>query len=501
MASIHKILVANRGEIALRVMRTCKEMGIQTVAVYSEPDRDSLHVSYADEAYCIGPAAAKESYLRIDRLIDVALSAKADAIHPGYGFLSENPAFVEAALAAGLIFIGPPASAMEAMGSKTRSRQVMQAAGVPVVPGLLDAVSDPQMALEYAHKIGFPVMLKAAFGGGGKGMRKVDKAEAFISAYEAACSEAQNAFGDGAVYIEKYLVKPRHIEIQIFADTQGHIVSFAERECSAQRRHQKVIEESPSPFVTPDMRASMGQVARQAASAVGYVGAGTVEFLADADRHFYFMEMNTRLQVEHPITEMITGLDLVEWQIRVARGEPLCLIDKQIPHQGWAMEARICAEDPASMFMPSPGVVSNISWPAGPYVRIDSALTAGSEVTMNYDPMIAKVVAWGKDREAARHRLSRALNELDIRGCITNRYFVGQLLEDARFVSGEYDTSIIEQHVREQKPAVLDEQAQTALMAAAIYQLKQAKTRQTSEVTQAQTSLWPKVEPEFLVGV
>jgi len=472
---IKKVLVANRGEIAVRVMRTCREMGIPTVAVFSEPDRKSQHVRYATEAYHIGPAAAKESYLNIAKILDVAKKSGADAIHPGYGFLSENATFAQAVADAGLIFIGPKPHSMNAMGSKTAARQLMSKAGVPVIPGLEDAINDEAEALAYAKKIGFPVMLKAAAGGGGKGMRKVDRAEDFLSAWQGAKSEARNSFADDAVYIEKFLDKPRHIEVQVFGDQHGRVIAFAERECSVQRRHQKVIEESPSCFVDENMRRRMGEVAIQAAKAVDYVGAGTIEFLVDANHNFYFMEMNTRLQVEHPITEMITSLDLVEMQIQVARGEPITLTDEDLKPKGWAMEARVCAEDPRNNFLPTPGHVRHFRAPGGPYVRTDTAIYSGADVTGDYDPMIAKVVAWGPTRAKAIARLTRALSEFTIKGCTTNTMFLRQLLAFPEFMEGQYDTGLIERFQKTPNRWFEEEHKIVALLGAALFNFESEK--------------------------
>jgi len=441
--NIRKILVANRGEIAVRVMRSCRELGIPTVAVYSDADRTALHVRYATEAFHIGPASAKESYLNIDKIIEVCKASGVDAVHPGYGFLSENAQFVRAVQEAGLIFIGPQPESMEKMGSKTAARAFMQAAGVPVVPGNAEAIKSPEAGLKLAEEMGFPVMLKAAHGGGGKGMRKVVAAKDFVSAFNGAQSESRNSFSSDEIYIEKYLDKPRHIEIQVMADVFGKTVAFAERECSVQRRHQKIIEESPSSFIDEHTREQMKKTACQAAKAVDYVGAGTIEFLVDSQKNFYFMEMNTRLQVEHPITEMITGHDLVALQIAVAQNEPLDIDDDQ-PAHGWAIEARVCAEDPDNNFLPTPGTITHLRQSGGPYVRTDTGLYSGSTVPMEYDPMIAKVVAWAQTRDGAIKRLDRALSELTIKGCTTNTQFLRRLLAFAPFVSGDYDTSIVD---------------------------------------------------------
>ena len=499
---IKKILVANRGEIAMRVMRTCREMGIKTVAVFSDPDRTSLHVRYATEAYHIGPALSRESYLNIAKIIDVAKRSGADAVHPGYGFLSEKSEFVRAVEEAGLVFIGPPASAMDAMGSKTMARQVMKKAGVPIVPGLEKGIADEGQALVFAKEIGFPVMLKAAAGGGGKGMRKVNSADEFASAWRSARGEAMASFGDDEVYIEKFLEKPRHIEIQVFADMHGNVHALYERECSVQRRHQKVIEEAPSQFVTPEMRKKMGEVACQAARAVNYLGAGTVEFLVDAHRNFYFMEMNTRLQVEHPVTEMITGLDLVDAQIRVARGEPLPWGKEPPAPRGWAVEARVCAEDPNANFVPSPGQIRHLRTPGGPYVRTDTGIFPGFTITTDYDPMIAKVVAWGPTRELAIERLDRALSEFTIKGVTTNTMFIRQILAYHEFKKGEYDTGVIERFQKENPPWFTDEHKRVALMASAFFRFREEQQAQARVIagkgtgsTQSGVNAWHRGLP------
>ena len=468
MLKFRKILIANRGEIAVRVIRTCRELNIATVAVYSEADRASLHVQRADQAYCVGPPPARDSYLAIDRIIEAAKKSGADAIHPGYGFLSENPALVRACERAGIVFIGPPASAMEAMGEKTRARAQMTRAGVPVVPGTTEPLRLFEQAKEVAQKIGYPVMLKAAGGGGGKGMRKVDRVEDLGSAWQAAKSEASSSFGNDAVYLEKYLEKPHHIEIQVFADTHANCTHLNERECSAQRRHQKVIEETPSPIISAAQREAMGRVAIKAAKAVGYVGAGTVEFLVDVHRNFYFLEMNTRLQVEHPVTEWVVGQDLVAWQIKVAQGERLPFMRTLSP-RGHAIEARIYAEDPSRNFLPSPGVIRHLSVPSGPWIRDDSGVYSGCTVSTFYDPLISKLSVWAPTREEAILRLRRALREYVVRGITTNVHFLQAVLEHPQFVAGDYDTGLL---TRENKKLIQQDRPdvqEVAIMAAAIY--------------------------------
>jgi acetyl-CoA carboxylase biotin carboxylase subunit len=440
---ITKLLVANRGEIALRVMRSCRELNIATVAVFSDPDRAALHVRYADEAVALGGDTSAESYLLIDKIIAAAKSTGANAIHPGYGFLSENPEFARRLLREGIILVGPSPEAMEAMGHKTRARDVMTAAKVPVVPGSDGPVAGPDEALIEAETIGYPIMVKAAAGGGGKGMRRVADAAALHGAFAAAQSEARNSFGDDRVYLERFLDKPRHIEVQVLADSFGNCVHLFERECSIQRRHQKIIEEAPSAFVDEEMRRQMGEVAVQAAKAVGYVGAGTVEFLCDAQRNFFFLEMNTRLQVEHPVTEWITGLDLVAWQIRIAEGERLAFEQSDLSFKGHSVEARIYAEDPAAGFMPAPGRIEHLHVPSGPYVRDDSGVYAGSEVTPLYDPMISKLSVWAADRATAIARLDRALAEYKVVGLTTNISFLRRALATEEFKSGDFDTSFV----------------------------------------------------------
>jgi acetyl-CoA carboxylase biotin carboxylase subunit len=478
MAKIRKILVANRGEIAVRVMRTCKELGIATVAVYSEADRSALHVRTADQAFLVGPPPSRESYLVQERILEAAKKAGADAIHPGYGFLSENASFVRACEKAGITFIGPPASAMDAMGEKTRARQNMIKAGVPVVPGTAAPIDTVEEALAYSKKIGFPVMLKAAGGGGGKGMRKVEHEKDFDSSWRGAKGEALSAFGNDAVYIEKYLEKPHHVEIQVFADQYGNTFHLNERECSAQRRHQKVVEETPSPILTPEMRAAMGEVAVKAAKAVGYVGAGTVEFLVDAHRNFYFLEMNTRLQVEHPVTEWVTGLDLVRLQIQVAEGEKLPFTETPAP-RGHSIEVRVYAEDPARNFMPSPGHITYLRVPGGPYIRDDSGVFPGYTVPNVYDPMISKLSVWAPTRQEAIARTQRALSEYVVKGITTNIRYLRAILAHPEFVGGDYDTSFLTRHhdalLGKEEPSL----SEVALLASVVhaFQRDQAKAK------------------------
>jgi acetyl-CoA carboxylase biotin carboxylase subunit len=444
-----KVLIANRGEIALRVIRACREMGLATVAVYSDVDRSALHVSHADEAYRLGPGPATESYLRGDLILDVARRSGADAIHPGYGFLSENAEFADACAAAGVTFIGPPASAMRALGSKTKARQAADAAQMPRVPGSVTGLASVDEALRVAGEIGFPVMLKAAAGGGGKGMRAVTSAADLPGAYTAASSEAERSFGSGEVYLEKLIQQPRHIEIQLMADMHGNCVYLGERECSVQRRHQKVIEEAPSAVVGDDLRRRMGEAAVRLALSCGYVNAGTVEFLVSADQdtgaqNFYFLEMNTRLQVEHPVTEMITGLDLVRMQLRVAMGEPLGITQQQIRLRGHAIECRIYAEDPDNNFFPSPGLITRLVQPGGPGIREDCGVYAGWTVPLEYDPMLSKLVAYGETREVAIDRMLRALDEYVVGGIRTNIGLFRRILLDEDFRAARIDTGYLE---------------------------------------------------------
>ena len=446
-----KILIANRGEIAVRVIRACHEMGIAAVAVYSDVDRASLHVRKADEAYPIGAAAAAESYLNIQKILDVGRRSGADAIHPGYGFLSENARFAQACADAGIKFIGPTPAAMEAMGSKTRARQAMERAGVPFVPGTSRGLESIEQAEEVAERIGYPVMLKAAAGGGGKGMRLVRTPDQLKSSLEAARSEAERSFGDGEVYLEKAIVNPRHIEMQVLADEHGNTVYLGERECSLQRRHQKVLEEAPSPIVAAEMRRRMGEIAVRVAQAAGYSNAGTVEFLVDQQKNFYFLEMNTRLQVEHPVTELITGLDLVHLQIRIAAGESLPFQQSDVYIRGHAIECRIYAEDPDNNYFPSPGRITLLLLPSGPGIRRDSGVYEGWNVPMDYDPLLAKLIGYGTDRDQTIARLTRALNEYFVGGIKTNISLFRRILCNPEFRAAELDTGFLDRMLQQEK--------------------------------------------------
>jgi acetyl-CoA carboxylase biotin carboxylase subunit len=470
MATFKKILIANRGEIAVRVIRACREMGIASVAVYSEVDRNALHVRKADEAYAIGPAAARESYLNIDKILAVAKKAKADAIHPGYGFLSENAEFAETCAKAGVKFIGPTAAAMNIMGSKTSARRAMEAAGVPFVPGSSNGLTLDEAA-GVAEKVGYPVMLKAAAGGGGKGMRLVQSAKDLRSAYEGASSEAARAFNSDEVYIEKYIQQPRHIEVQVFGDEHGNVVYLGERECSVQRRHQKVIEEAPSAIVDEQMRRRMGETAVRVAKAAGYTNAGTVEFLVDAQKNFYFLEMNTRLQVEHPVTELVTGLDLVHLQIEVAAGKKLPFNQDEVKLRGHAIECRIYAEDPDNSFFPSPGKITRLVSPSGPGVREDSGVYEGWNVPLDYDPMLSKLIAYAPTREMAIARMLRALDEYFVAGIKTNSPLFRKILRDKDFAAGRIDTGYLERLLgsEEIKQKTSNETARVAAIGAAVF--------------------------------
>jgi acetyl-CoA carboxylase, biotin carboxylase subunit len=443
---IAKVLVANRGEIALRIIRACRELGVRSVAVYSDADAHAPHVREADEAVRIGPARASESYLLGDVIVEAARASGAEAIHPGYGFLSEREWFARAVADAGLTWIGPPADAIAALGSKTAARQLAMANDVPVVPGTTEALSGAREAKQVASRFGYPVLFKAAAGGGGKGMRVVRSAEEVGAALEAARSEAKNAFGDDAIYVEKFVERPRHVEIQVLADSHGTVISLGERECSVQRRHQKMIEEAPSVAVTPDLRRRMGAAAVRVARAAGYVNAGTCEFLLDRDGSFYFLEMNTRIQVEHPVTEFVTGIDLVQWQIRIAAGERIPFGDALEP-RGWAIECRITSEDPAGGFLPSTGRIDYLSVPSGPGVRWDGGVETGSAVGLFYDPMLAKLIVWAASRDEAVERMRRALLELTVEGVETSREFHLRVLEDDEFRRGDIDIQWLERRL------------------------------------------------------
>ncbi|HDH97765.1 MAG TPA: acetyl-CoA carboxylase biotin carboxylase subunit [Deltaproteobacteria bacterium] len=441
-----KVLIANRGEIAVRIMRTCREMGIQTVAVYSEPDELALHVLEADEAVPIGPAEPSESYLNIPRIIKAARETKAEAIHPGYGFLAENPSFAAACEQADISFIGPPSKVIEDLGNKTIARQMIQDAGVPVIPGMLEATTDVKRLKHEADKLGYPVLIKAASGGGGKGMRIVDNPEEFAEACVSAISEAAKAFGDGSIYLEKCLDRPRHVEFQILADINGNVVHLFERECSIQRRHQKIIEETPSPALSPALREQMGEAAIRVARASGYVNAGTVEFLLEPSGNFYFLEVNTRLQVEHPITELTTGLDLVRLQLEIAAGEALHLKQRELYQRGHAIECRIYAEDPAADFFPSPGKILDYNEPTGPGIRVDSGVYEGYEVPVNYDPILSKLIVFAENRENARRKMIRALENYCITGITTTIPFLLEVISSNHFARGDTSIDFVQKH-------------------------------------------------------
>jgi propionyl-CoA carboxylase alpha chain len=444
-----KILIANRGEIAVRIMRTCKRMNIRTVAVYSEVDSRSRHVQEADEAFLLGPARSQESYLRMDKIIELALREKCQAVHPGYGFLSENAGFAKMVSEAGLVFIGPSASAIALLGDKIASKELARRAGVPVVPGTPDAVSDAQTVEALVREIGFPLLLKPAAGGGGKGMRIVNSPEEFQGALKICRAETLKSFGDDRIFLERYITSPRHIEVQILADSFGRVIHLGERECSIQRRYQKVIEETPSPAINDAQRQHIGELACTLAREAGYVNAGTVEFMMDQQGSFYFLEMNTRLQVEHPITEMVTGPDLVELQLRIADGEPLPLDQKEVGFRGWAIEARICAEDPLRGFLPDTGMITRYAIPRGKNIRLDSGIEAGSLVSVFYDHLLAKVISWGETREEARETLVQALDGYHLEGVTTNLDFVNAILTHPAFIRGELSTNFIAEHFEE----------------------------------------------------
>jgi acetyl-CoA carboxylase, biotin carboxylase subunit len=477
----NKVLIANRGEIALRVIRACQELGIKTVAVYSEADVRAPHVREADEAVLIGPPPSTESYLRGDRIIEAAKATGAEAIHPGYGFLSEREWFARAVRDAGIVWVGPPAEAIAAMGSKTAARTLAVANGVPVVPGTTESVANAKEAEKVAKKFGYPILLKAAAGGGGKGMRVVPSAKEMAGALESARREAKSAFGDDAVYLEKFVERPRHVEIQILADAHGTVLSLGERECSVQRRHQKMIEEAPSVAVTPALRKKMGETAVRAARAAGYVNAGTCEFLLDRNGDFYFLEMNTRLQVEHPVTELVTGIDLVQWQLRIAAGERLPFKQQEISPRGWAMECRITSEDAGGNFLPSTGTIDHLHLPSGPGVRWDGGIESGSEIGLYYDPMLAKLIVWGSDREQAITRMRRALVDLVILGVETSRDFHIRVMDDDEFRRGDIDIQWLERRLAEilaRQPR--QESVRAAAIAAALLAERDREARSVS---------------------
>lgn len=489
---MNKILVANRGEIALRVMRSAKEMGISTVAIYSEADRDAPFVKYADEAVCVGPPPSNESYLQVDKIIEICKKLKVDGLHPGYGFLSENAEATRKITAAGITFIGPSPEAMTVMGSKLAAKAAVKAYNIPMVPGTDEAIEDINEAKEIAKNIGFPILIKASAGGGGKGMRIVEQEEAFEEQMERAVSEAVSSFGDGAVFIEKYVRSPRHIEIQIIADTHGNIVYLFERECSIQRRHQKVIEEAPSSVLTPEIREAMGKCAVDVARSCDYVGAGTVEFLLENNKDFYFLEMNTRLQVEHPVTEMISGMDLVKEQINIARGEKLSVTQDELEINGHSFEVRVYAEDPSNNFLPDIGQLTTYKRPEGMGIRVDDGFEEGMSIPIYYDPMISKLITHGKDREEARKRMLRAIEDYRISGVTTTLSFCKFALEHEAFVSGNFDTHFVEKYFT---PETLETESKeteeiAALFAAKIHQ--ELAPKSTSMVSQGakKTSKW-----------
>ncbi len=492
--SIKKLLVANRGEIAIRVMRTCRELGIKTVAVYSDADRNALHVRYADEAYRLGPPPSRESYLLADKIIEICKTHGVDAVHPGYGFLSERSEFAIKLAAAGIIFVGPSAESMDLMGSKIASKQAVEKFGVPLVPGLKEAITDIEAAKQVAVQIGFPVLIKASAGGGGKGMRIVNGVDEFESQMHMAQSEALSSFGDDSVFIEKYVAAPRHIEIQLMADNHGNVCYLFERDCSIQRRHQKLVEEAPSAVLTPELRKQMGEAAVNVARAANYSGAGTVEFLLDEKLNFYFLEMNTRLQVEHPVTELITGLDLVKEQIRVAEGHPLSFTQEDLKINGHALELRVCAEDPMNNFLPDIGTLSTYRVPQGPGVRVDDCMEEGMEIPIHYDNMVAKLIVWADTRDNAIDKMKRAITEYRISGVANTLQFGHWVMENEHFINGNFDTKFIDNYF---KPEYLqskeDQNLEEALglIASYVFSNKVAAT-QTSSASSSTESDWYK---------
>jgi acetyl-CoA carboxylase, biotin carboxylase subunit len=495
MSKIKKILVANRGEIALRVMRSAREMGIATVAVYSEADRKALHVRYADEAVLIGPPPSSESYLRMEKIVEAAKQTGADAIHPGYGFLSENEDFARLCEEKGLIFIGPSAKAIELMGSKLAAKAAVAKFKVPLVPGTSEPITDVNEAKKIASRIGYPILIKASAGGGGKGMRIVENEQSFQEQMERAVSEAKSAFGDGSVFIEKYITKPRHIEFQIFGDQHGNVIHLFERECSIQRRHQKVVEEAPSSVLTSEIRKAMGEAAINVAKSCGYYNAGTVEFILDEKLDFYFLEMNTRLQVEHPVTEEITGLDLVKLQIRVAQGEKLPFKQEDLKINGHAVEVRVYAEDPANNFLPDIGKLQTYNRPQGHGIRVDDGFEKGMDIPFYYDPMIAKLIAHAETREAAIEKMKRAINEYEITGIETTLGFCEFVMNHEAFRSGNFDTRFVENYFT---PQVLqqtgseDEKKLASMLAVSLFESERAVNASTPQTAPATASLWKK---------
>ncbi|MDO1447982.1 acetyl-CoA carboxylase biotin carboxylase subunit [Rhodocytophaga aerolata] len=492
---IKKILIANRGEIALRVMRSAREMGIRTVAVYSEADRNALHVRYADEAVCIGPAASAQSYLKGDKIIDVCKKLGVDAIHPGYGFLSENAAFAKAVGEAGIVFIGPSPESIRIMGDKLTAKAAVSKFNIPMVPGTPDAVTDITEAKRICDKIGYPVLIKASAGGGGKGMRVVDHPQDFEEQMQRAVSEATSAFGDGSVFIEKYIISPKHIEIQVLGDQHGNIVHLFERECSVQRRHQKVVEEAPSSVLTPQIREAMGESAVDVARACNYFGAGTVEFIVDENLNFYFLEMNTRLQVEHPVTEQITGVDLVKEQIRIAQGEKLSFRQEDLKIHGHALEIRVYAEDPANNFLPDIGRLQTYVRPQGPGIRVDDGFEQGMDIPIYYDPMIAKLITFAKNREEAISRMIRAIDEYQVSGVQTTLGFCKFVMQHPAFVSGKFYTNFVARHFTPQQletPFENEAQLAAALVARLLIQQKQTEAVPVTQPVNAGQRSWKK---------
>lgn len=488
---MQKILVANRGEIALRIMRTARRMGIRTVAIFSEADREAPHVRFADEAVLLGPPPSSQSYLRGDAIIQAALTLGVDGIHPGYGFLSENAAFSAAVEQAGITFIGPKPHAIEVMGSKLAAKEAVKAYQIPMVPGIDEAVTDVNKAIAIAEEIGFPILIKASAGGGGKGMRIVERKEELAEQMQRAISEAESAFGDGSVFIEKYVSSPRHIEIQVLADSHGHTLHLFERECSVQRRHQKVVEEAPSSILTPEIRAKMGADAVKVAQACNYLGAGTVEFLLDEELNYYFLEMNTRLQVEHPVTELITGLDLVEWQIRIARGECIPFQQEELSIQGHAVELRVYAEDPTNNFLPDIGQLKQYQPPSGEGIRVDDGYEAGMEIPIYYDPMIAKLITYGADRQAAIGKMLEAIKNYRIEGVSTTLSFGRFVFEHPAFLSGKFDTHFVKQYFRTELIREAEE-AEAAIAAKLAFHLFEQQKRELPLPQTPNQSWWAK---------